>query len=114
MGDETIGFWAGFREGLIRLWDRVAWLARALWACRVSVLSGLAGVILFYVAVPAQNLFADQSFAGSYQVLYWLGVFALVFLVWAFPIHYNARRTLDRKAWLLPYRFRAPLGRDIS
>ena len=66
-------------------WDHVAWLARALWACRVSVLSGLAGVLLFYVAVPAQNLFADQSFAGVYQVLYWLGVFALVFLVWAFP-----------------------------
>jgi hypothetical protein len=77
-------------------------------------LSGLAGLILFYAAVPAQNLFADQSFAGLYQVLYWLGVFALVFLVWAFPIHYNARRTLDKKAWLLPYRFRASLDLGIS
>jgi hypothetical protein len=114
MDDENIGFWARLRNRLIRFWDRVAWLARALWACRVSVLSGLAGVILFYVAVPAQNLFADQSFAGPYQVLYWLGVFALVFLVWAFPIHYNARRTLNRKAWLLPYRFRSQLGRGVS
>jgi hypothetical protein len=114
MNDETIGFCARLRARLIRFWDGVAWLARALWACRVSVLSGLAGVIVFSVAVPAQNLFADQSFAGPYQVLYWLGVFALVFLVWAFPIHYNARRTLDRKAWLLPYRFRAHLTRDVS
>jgi hypothetical protein len=114
MNDETIGVWARLRAQLIRFWDRVAWLARALWACRVSVLSGLAGVILFSVAVPAQNLFADQSFAGPYQVLYWLGVFTLVFLVWAFPIHYNARRTLDRKAWLLPYRFRTHFDRDIS
>ena len=114
MDDEATGLRAGLREQLIRFWDRVAWLARALWACRVSVLSGLAGLILFYVAVPAQNLFADQSFAGLYQVLYWLGVFALVFLVWAFPIHYNARRTLDKKAWLLPYRFRAHLGLGVS
>jgi hypothetical protein len=114
MSDETIGFWAGLRAWLICSWDHVAWLARALWACRVSVLSGLAGVILFSVAVPAQNLFADQSFTGPWQVLYWLGVFALVFLVWAFPIHYNARRTLDRKAWLLPYRFRAHFDRDVS
>ena len=114
MEDEDVSFVEGVRERLIRFWDHVAWLARALWACRVSVLSGLAGVILFWVAVPAQNLFADQSFAGLYQVLYWLGVFALVFLVWAFPIHYNARRTLDKKAWLLPYRFRAHLGRGVS
>src|ERR1700733_11623315 len=114
MNDETIGVWARLRAWLICSWDHVAWLARALWACRVSVLSGLAGVILFSVAVPAQNLFADQSFTGPYQVLYWLGVFALVFVVWAFPIHYNARRTLNRKAWLLPYRFRSQLNRDVS
>ena len=68
MDDEATGLRAGLRERLIRFWDRVAWLARALWACRVSVLSGLAGLILFYVAVPAQNLFADQSFAGLYQI----------------------------------------------
>ena len=41
-------------------------------------------------------------------------MFAVVFLVWAFPIHYSARRTLNRDSWLLPHRFRTHLPRTVS
>jgi hypothetical protein len=78
-------------------------------------LSALAGVALFGFAVQAQNLFADRSFAGFFEgVPYWFLVFALVFVAWAFPIHYNARRTLTEDAWLLPYRFRIHITRAAS
>jgi hypothetical protein len=85
------------------------WFGRILWACRVSLVSALAGLALFGFVDQAQNLFADRSFdAILFGAHYWLAVFAAIFLVWAFPVHYGARRVLeDAKAhWMIPYLLR--------
>jgi hypothetical protein len=100
---------------LCKFWDRLAWPARALWACRISLLSGLAGLFLFGFTIQGQNLFADRSCAHFFQgVPYWLAVFFLVFAFWALPIHYNARRALKGDAWLLPRRFRVHFQPEVS
>jgi len=96
------------------MWDKIiarakpAWVAavrvgRVLWACRVSAASAVIGVFLFQVAVPAQNLFADTSWNAHIldAIGYWGAVFVALFVVWAFPVHYGARWTLDDDAWLV-------------
>ena len=97
-----------------RVWDCVSWIGRASWACRVGLLSGVAGLLLFSLAVQAQNLFSDLSFSHFFGgVPYWLTVFLLVFLVWAFPIHYSSRRSLDDDAWLVPHRLRVRMSPEM-
>lgn len=93
------------------MWANVVWLARTLWACRVSVVSAFGGIALFYVALPAQNLFADISLNANLPLAigYWFLVFAALFLFWAFPVHYGARRTLEEDAWLINWRLRREL-----
>jgi len=77
-------------------------LARVLWACRVSVVSALAGYYLFLSAIQAQDLFADTTYGGSWwHIAFWTGVFAAVAFVWALPVHYAARAAIegDGSAW---------------
>jgi len=77
-------------------------LAHILWACRISVLSAGAGLLIFYYVLQAQNLFADLSFGDSARgVLFWLCVFGAIFLFWAFPVHYGARDILEHDEWLV-------------
>ncbi len=89
------------------------WCGRILWACRISLASAIGGLLLFWKVDQAQNLFADRSFdAYFFGAHYWLSVFAAVFLVWAFPTHYGARRVLEDKdrAWMIPYRLRSRMS----
>lgn len=89
------------------------WFGRILWACRISVASAIGGALLFWKVDQAQNLFADRSFdALFFGAHYWLSVFAAVFLVWAFPVHYGARRILDdeERAWMIPYRLKSRMS----
>jgi hypothetical protein len=78
-------------------------LRRMLWACRVSVVSALGGYLLFSFVVQAQDLLADTTYGSQplLHLLFWTFVFASVFLVWAFPVHYAARDILDEggRAW---------------
>jgi hypothetical protein len=73
--------------------------ARILWACRVSVVSAFGGYLLFLFVVQAQDLFSDTTYGEhgfSFKHLgYWTLFFVLLFLVWAFPVHYAARESLD-------------------
>lgn len=93
------------------MFANVVWLARILWACRVSAVSAFGGLALFYLALPAQNLFADTTLNANFPLAvgYWFLVFAALFLFWAFPVHYGARRTLDEDAWLINWRLRREL-----
>ena len=93
------------------MWANMVWLARALWACRVSVVSAFGGLALFYVALPAQNLFAETSLNTDLRLAmgYWYLVFVALFLFWAFPVHYGARRTLEEDSWLIGWRVRREL-----
>lgn len=91
-------------------WAHLVWIAQILWACRISVVSGVGGLLLFGAVVQAQNLFADISFGDTFRgALHWLAVFAATFFVWAFPIHYGARRILEENGWLVSRRLRQRL-----
>ena len=84
----------------------VAWLAgflRIVWVCRVGVVNTLVGLLFFGLLVQAQNLMADLSSWGSgAELVFWAGVFGFAFLLWAFPVHYGARRSIDQLARLSP------------
>jgi len=61
---------------------------------RASATSVGLGLVLFAVAPPARDLFAEHS-AGQ---VYWIVFFALVFL-WAVIVHFSARKALEQQAW---------------
>jgi hypothetical protein len=102
--------------GNIIAWIQPVWVpavrtGRVLWACRVSAVSAILGIFLFQVAIPAQNLFADTSWNADMlgAIGYWTAVFVALFVVWAFPVHYGARWTLDDDAWLVSASLRRKL-----
>ena len=86
------------------------WITRVLYACRVSVLSVLAGTLLFLVSTQARDLFADVTFgvlpADQEAWGHWLWFFACLVFIWAFPVHYAARRMLYSDAWMFSCRVR--------
>src|SRR5437879_4206115 len=95
----------------IRRWVRVAWV------CRVSVMSCLAGAILFIGVTQARDLLLDfpsskpagddgWSPYGSLVMAFYAARFGLLLLVfWAIPVHAIARLSLNRSEWL-----RSPYG----
>src|SRR5271169_1276783 len=87
------------------------WFVRILFACRVSLISVVAGALLFAFATPARDLFADVTYGALPGSLvawgHWLWFFALLILVWAFPAHYAARRLLYTNEWMFSRRIRA-------
>jgi len=89
------------------------WVWRILVASRVSALSVAAGVLLFLMAPPARDLFADLSFGALpyewYAWLYWGSFFAYLVFLWAFPVHYAARRMLRKREWMFACRARAEI-----
>ena len=95
-------------------WTSTAlWISRILFACRVSVLSVLAGTLLFLMSTQARDLFADVTFGILPKTLgawgHWLWFFACLVFVWAFPVHYAARRMLRSDAWMFSCRVRAEI-----
>ena len=86
------------------------WVIRILFACRVSVLSVAAGAVLFLASTQARDLFADLTFGalpGNAQAwLMWASFFAYLVFLWAFPVHYAARRLLDTEVWMVSGRLR--------
>ncbi len=96
---------------IAQIWRKLVLSVRLLAACRFSLLSALGGLALLWGVVQAQNLFADLAFSnGFFQFLHWLWFLLAVFLFWAFPVHYGARRVLDEPHWLIP----AQLRRDLT
>jgi hypothetical protein len=98
--------------GVIGTWVRfsTAWSAslrwfRVLWVCRVSAASVLVGLLLMTSVPQAQDVFADTSV----QWWFWLAFLILIFFGWALPVHYAARRILDRQEWALPGNLAEPL-----
>ena len=85
-------------------------LGRLLAACRFSLISVVAGFALFAGVVQAQNLFADLAFANTFaQIGHWLTFLLALFFVWAWPVHYGARRVLEEPHWLIPVQVRRTL-----
>jgi hypothetical protein len=86
------------------VWDYVLRWLHVLWACRVSVVSVLAGYLLMAKVPQAQDVFADTSVGAAF----WLLFFVFAFFIWALPVHYAARRMLDREEWALANRLQGP------
>jgi hypothetical protein len=93
---------------------RLHWCGRILLACRVSVLSALAGFLLFSFVPQARDLFDDISYGPLPYSLFawgmWLLFFVYVFLIWAFPVHFAARAILRTDSWMIPSRLREAVG----
>ncbi|HEX2727738.1 MAG TPA: hypothetical protein VHN20_18090 [Beijerinckiaceae bacterium] len=89
------------------VWDYLLRWLHVLWACRVSVVSVLAGYLLMANVPQAQDVFADTSVGAAF----WLLFFVLAFFIWALPVHYAARRMLDREEWALANRLQGPARR---
>jgi hypothetical protein len=93
-----------------QLWRSLLLFGRVLAASQFSLISALGGLLLLGGVVQAQNLFADLAFTGGFaRFLHWLAFLLAVFFVWAFPIHYGARRILDEPHWLVPTTMRRGL-----
>ena len=100
---------------------KALWAIRILFACRVSLLSVAAGALLFLISTQARDLFADIAFGalpGAAQAwLMWASFFAYLVFLWAFPVHYAARRLLQTDVWMVSGRLRddvdAPWLADI-
>jgi hypothetical protein len=90
-----------------RIWRKLVLFGRVLSACRFSIISAAAGLALLGGVVQAQNLFADLDFASRFeQIAHWTLFLLAVFFVWAFPVHYGARRILEDPHWLIPAQMR--------
>ena len=100
----------GFLAFLAAIWRHVLWTIRILLATRASVLSVLAGLVLFYGVGQAHDLFADTSFGALPEQLggwlHWALFFIYVFVVWAFAAHMGARLTLENRRWIVPWQLR--------
>ena len=101
--------WACFQPGV----------ARVLWACRVSVVSALAGYYLFLTVIQAQDLFADDTYAGQgwWNVGFWVCAFLALAFVWALPVHYAARAAVEGEnaAWYVrEFESKSPCSLDAA
>ena len=79
MSSNSIGPLSGLRATLV-----------GLWICRISVLSVLAGWLLFYGAEQAQAIFFDLH-TPEVAVRHWAMFYASVFLYWMLPTQLAAR-----------------------
>ncbi len=80
--------------------SRRVWLAllpwfKVVWACRVSVVSVVFGLLLLAYVPQARDLFADSE-ASTW---WWVGFFLAMFFGWAFAVHYSARQVLTFDDW---------------
>ena len=86
------------------------WIVRILFACRVSLLSAFGGLLLYLFSEQARDLFADVAFGalpGNWEAwLFWAFFFFYLVFLWAFPVHYAARRLLSSDAWMFSGRVR--------
>ncbi len=79
-------------------WATVRAFFRGLHFAWVPFASVLLGFVMFALAPQAQDLFLEVRGDTRIAVLFWIGFYAAVLLVWALPVYVSAR-------WIL-YRFR--------
>jgi hypothetical protein len=95
----------------LSLLSRSQWFGRILLACRVSVISAIAGALLFSLVPQARDLFSDITYgalpSSLWAWLMWALFFFYMFFVWAFPVHFGARTMLNSNVWMVPQRVRA-------
>ncbi len=94
----------------LSLLSRLQWFGRILLACRVSVISAIAGVLLFSLVPQARDLFSDITYGALPSSLsawlMWALFFFYMFFVWAFSVHFGARTMLNSNVWMVSRRVR--------
>ena len=93
---------ARLRDWLRDMWRTTSRWLRAFWVARVSTASVLLGLVLMMAVPQARDVFADTSLGA----VKWTVFFVVLFLFWAVPVHYAARRALAWDHWAI--------GRDQS
>src|SRR5215475_2435854 len=64
------------------------------WVCRVSVLSVVAGFLLFFLAPQAQAVFLDLR-TRDVALLHWAAFYLSLLLFWMLPVQLSARVMLQ-------------------
>jgi hypothetical protein len=102
-------------------WPSVIAFGRVLFVCRVSLASGLVGILLFSLAPQARDLLLEMTstlvsvtalqgeivtelFRSNerdvmHNMGFWAGFFVLLVIAWAIPLHYSARVMVRNIAW---------------
>lgn len=89
---------ANTKDSSDNAWDLFLSAGLILWICRVSVISVIAGLLLFGLSDQARDTFLEIRGSLSTDpsnVILWAIFFALVVIVWALPVHFAARRDLE-------------------
>ena len=95
--------------------QRVADWSAVLWACRISAATGIAAIGLYDFVPQGRDIFADTTRNAHlfYASWYWFVAILGMFFVWALPVHFAARKTLEQSDdWLLPKAQRSALPED--
>jgi hypothetical protein len=105
-------------QASLSLLSKALWLGRILFACRVSVLSAAAGFLLYALVPQARDLFSDITLGAlPFSIgawLLWALFFFYLFFVWAFPVHFGARKILETKVWMVSRRIRDVMGKRAT
>ena len=86
-----------------------------LWACRISAATGIAAAGLYDFVPQGRDIFADTTRNAHllYASWYWFAAILGMFFVWALPVHFAARKTLEQSDdWLLSKGQRTALPED--
>jgi hypothetical protein len=82
-----------------RLWGNTLDAATVLWITRVSVASMVIGAVLFLAIPPVRDTLlemrGDSPFSRD-NLIRWSIFFLSAILFWALPVHYAARRNVER------------------
>ena len=95
--------------------QRVTDWAAVLWACRISAITGIAASGLYDFVPQGRDIFADTTRNAHllYASWYWFAAILGMFFVWALPVHFAARKTLEQSDdWLLSKAQRTALPDD--
>ena len=92
--------------------DGLRTIFQGLWACRVSLLSLIAGGYVLWNVPQAHDLFVELHTDRIGQT-HWTLFFASVLVFWMLPVHLSARLMLEAHAQAHPTEFvtRAITGR---
>jgi hypothetical protein len=79
-------------------------IIQGLWACRVSLLSVIAGGYVLWSVPQAHDLFVELH-TGDIGRLHWMLFYASLLVFWILPVHLSARLMLEGHAQAHPTEF---------
>lgn len=93
--------------------DGIRTILQGLWACRVSLLSVVAGCYVLWNVPQAHDLFVELH-SGELGRVHWALFFASVLVFWIMPVHLSARLMLEGHAAAYPNEFKSRGSRIVA